>query len=355
MQALRFAVLGAGGVAHSHVGNLTALPEVSPVGFQDISVDALRGWQERFPQAEIDADPKRLLARTKPDLVCVCSPNSSHESLTMTALAAGCHVLCEKPMAMNVAQARRMEARRAKDGKLGAINFSYRHVAAFRFAREVIRRGELGRVQRLNVRYLQSFLGAAATPHSWRNDLSIAGFGALGDLGAHMIDGATFVSGLRPVRAIGTMQTLVPFKRDRKGRRRRVTTDTNASFLIEYESGAIGTFEASQVVPGYGNFFHIEVSGDQGLLRICSQENDQITLLSGATVSQYATWATAGLPKMTIPTDFTGRQPRNTQEVFVRAIRGEKIEFATFADGLLAQRVLDALVASTTSRRWVTL
>lgn len=354
MQPLRYVVLGAGGIANHHVESLKPLPAVQPVGFQDIVEPTLQKWKERFAEAEVDTDPARLLARTRPDLVCVCSSNVAHEALARAAFQAGCHVMCEKPMAMNVPEALAMDEQRSKAGKLGAINFSYRCVPAFRFAREMIRAGELGTLQRLNVVYLQSFLGAEASKFSWRNDIAIAGFGALGDLGVHMIDGAGFVSGLVPRRAVGLAQTLVAQKKDAQGKPQPVTTDTNASFLIEYDNGAIGTFETSQVVPGYGNHFRIEISGDRGILSICSEEGGAMTLYAGTTLSKYGTWTPRSrFPQVAVPSTFSDSQPKSNLESFVRAIRGEDIEYASFADGLRAQKVLGAIVDSMKSNAWV--
>jgi len=168
-----------------------------------------------------------------------------------------------------------------------------------------------------------------------------------------MIDGAAFVTGLRPRRLVGLAQTLVREKRDAKGVAHPVTTDSNASFLIEYDAGPIGTFETGQAVPGYGNNFQIEVSGDRGLLRISSEESDALTLLAGKALSTYGTWSRENFPKVTVPSDFVSRQPKSTTESFVRAVRGESVEYATFADGVAAQRCLTALTESMRTRGWV--
>lgn len=355
MKELSFVVLGAGGIANFHVNQLVNQPGVRVVGFQDIAASQFERWKPRFADAQYDTDPVRLLERTRPDLACVCSSNVAHAPLTLAALAAGCHVLCEKPMAMTVDEALGMEQARQKAGRLGGINFSYRCVPSFRFAREIIRAGEIGRVQRINAVYLQSFLGAEQTPWAWRNDVAAAGFGALGDLGVHMVDGAGFVSGLVPRRIVGQAQTLVAEKRDASGTPRPVTTDTNASFLIEYEGGALGTFETSQVIPGYGNHFRIEVSGDRGLLRICSEEGESLHLHAGATLASYATWSKEAFPRVNVPTDFVARQPKSNPELIARAIRGETVDYPTFADGIVAQRMVNGVLESMRRAAWVEL
>ncbi|MBP6507210.1 MAG: Gfo/Idh/MocA family oxidoreductase [Opitutaceae bacterium] len=350
-KTLRYAVIGAGGIALTHLRDIGGQPGVSIVGLADPADP--KAWRVPADYAAVPRfqDAEKMLRATKPDLVSICTPNKFHHPLALLALQLGAHVVCEKPLAMTVAEAEEMEAARAAADKLGGINFSYRNVAAFRFARELIAGGELGRLLRVNCVYLQSFLGAPATPHSWRNDIRLAGFGALGDLGVHMIDGVRFVSGLGYRRVVGLAQTLIPEKPDAGGTPRPVTTDTNAAFLAELDGGVIATFETTQVAPGYGNFFRIEISGERGTIAVHSDHPEELWLRAGAALTQYATWKT-DVPLQKLPTDFIGRGGPTTPGAIVHAIRGEQVEFPTFADGLLTQRVLGAILASMKSGAW---
>ncbi len=351
---LRYAVIGAGGISAMHLNAIATQPGVEVVGISDPADPAKWRMPDGYGQMPKFTDPEKLLRETKPDLVSICTPNKFHAALTQLALAHGAHVACEKPMAMTLAEAEAMEAARARAGKHGAINFSYRNVGAFRFARELIARGDLGKVMRVNCVYLQSFLGAPATPYSWRNDLALAGFGALGDLGVHMIDGVSFITGLDYQRVVGLAQTLIPEKPDAAGKTQRVTTDTNAAWLSELTGGVIANFETSQVAPGYGNYFRIEVSGEGGTLAVLSDETDALWLRAGPTLTRYATWKT-DLPKQALPTDFMNGFKPVTPGGIVRAIRGEAgAEYPSFADGLRAQRMLDAIGRSMASQAWAT-
>ncbi len=351
-QPLRYAVIGAGGISHVHLNDILAKPGVALVGVADPADP--KHW--RLPAAHRAApqfqDAEAMLRETKPDLVSICTPNKFHAPSALLSFKHGAHVACEKPMAMTVAEAEAMESARAAAGRLGGINFSYRNVAAFRFARELIAAGELGRILRVNTVYLQSFLGAPATPHTWRNDAALAGFGALGDLGVHMVDGVWFLTGLDYRRAVGLAQTLIPEKPDAAGTVRPVTTDTNAAWLAELAGGVIATFETTQVAPGYGNFFRIEISGERGTLAVHSDHPEEIWLRAGATLTKYATWKT-DLPLQKLPTDFLGRGDPTTPGAIVHAIRGEKVDFPTFADGIRAQRVVAAVLGSMKSGAWV--
>lgn len=351
---LRYAVIGAGGIAHVHLNDLGKKPGVTVVGLADTADPKTWRLPADFAAAPRFQDAEKLLRETRPDIVSICTPNKFHREFALLALRHGAHVVCEKPMAMTVPEAEEMEAARAAAGKLGGINFSYRNVPAFRFARELVAAGELGRIMRVNVVYLQSFLGAPATTYSWRNDVAVAGFGALGDLGVHMIDGVRFITGLDFRRVVGLAQTLIPQKADAAGVARPVTTDTNAAFLAELAGGVVATFETTQVAPGYGNHFRLELSGERGTLAVHSEHADELWLRTGGLLTGFATWKT-DIPLQKIPTDYVVRGGPTTPGAIVHAIRGEKVAFPTFSDGVAAQRVLGAILGSMRTGAWETL
>jgi predicted dehydrogenase len=354
MKKLRIAVIGTGGIAQVHFSGYTSKEGVEIVGLSDPSPLNLKAAADKYPQAVALADWRAMLDKVQPDVVSVCTPNKFHAEIALGALASGAHVACEKPMAMNVQEARTMEDARAKSGKYGLINFSYRNCASFRFARELIARGELGPIQRVNVVYLQSFLGAEETRYSWRNDASIAGFGALGDLGVHMIDSARFITGLTIERVVGVAQTLIPKKKDAKGNWQAITTDTNSSFLCQFAGGTLGTFETTQTAPGYGNYFRIEISGELGTIAVLSEQGQAIWMHQGRVLSRYGTWGANPLVNsIAIPTGFAGAQPPTTPGCLVDVIRGTLQEYPTFADGVAAQQVVDAIFLSTKTGAWV--
>ncbi|MDX2226965.1 MAG: Gfo/Idh/MocA family oxidoreductase [Verrucomicrobiae bacterium] len=355
MKPIRYVLLGGGGIAGNHHSQAVKLPGVTLAGVHDTSEATMERWKNNNPSIAVSADAKKLLSLTKPDLAIVCSPNAAHCPLTLAALQAGCHVLCEKPLAMDLGEALKMEAARKKARRLGGINFSYRYVPSFRLAREIIRNGELGKIQRLNIKYLQSWIASPHQHYSWRNDIKVAGFGALGDLGVHMLDAAAYLTDLEPAKLAGVAQTLIPVKNDAQGKSHKVTTDTNASFLIQYAGGALGVFETSQVAVGFGNYFHVEISGDKGVLRVLSEDGDNITLYSSQTVSQYDTWNAESFPKVRIPSGFAGLQSKNAIEGMVNTLRGVPVnnDYPTFEDGIRAQRCLTAIGESMKTDRWI--
>jgi len=349
---LRYAVIGAGGIAHNHARDFLARPGVRLVGYADPSEASRKRYGDAFG-GEAFGEPEAMLEATRPDVVSVCTPNQFHQAGVLAALRHGAHVVCEKPMAMTVAEAEEMEAARAAAGRHGVINFSYRNVPAFRFARELIAGGELGAIHRINAVYLQSWLGAAATQYSWRNDASLAGFGALGDLGVHMIDGVRYLTGLDYRRVVGLAQVLVPEKADAQGVMQRVTADTNAAFLAEMGAGVVAVFETTQVAPGFGNHFRIEISGDRGTLSVCSEDGETVKLFAGAGLTKYGTWKTS-IPAVPVPSTFVRETRPKTPAVIVDLLRGGDHPHPTFADGVAAQRVLGALLTSMQTGAWAT-
>lgn len=350
--ATRVAIFGPSGIGRYHLDHLSRRNTdiVAVCDVSDQNLDEARG---RFYHAVVTKDWEEVF-ETKPDVVAVCTPNRWHCEITLRALKDGAHVICEKPMAMSLAEAQQMESARLAAGKLGYINFSYRNNITFRFARELIRQGELGKIRRVNVVYLQSFLGAPSNLFSWRNDIEVAGFGALGDLGVHMIDGVRFITGLEFERVVGTKQTLMPTKKDGEGNDRPVTTDTNAAWLAHLSEGPIATMETTQVAPGYGNYFRIEISGDLGTLAVLSDKDRELQMTVGRSLSGYDTWTT-DLPIHQVPTGFASRQRADGPALLIDAINGIDTDYPTFADGVAAQAVLEGIEESIRTGAWAKL
>src|SRR6266540_4956926 len=152
----------------------------------------------KFGWASVETDWKRLIARDDVDLVDIVTPGDTHAEIAIAALEAGKHVLCEKPMANTVAEAEAMAeaARRARDrGVRAMVAFNYRRVPALAHARNLVASGALGEIRHVRSVYLQDWLSDPAAPMTWRLRREHAGSGALGDLGAHIVDAAQFVTG----------------------------------------------------------------------------------------------------------------------------------------------------------------
>ena len=202
---LRVAIIGHAfmGVAHTHAWrtaprffDLGHAPEIALLVGRDEA--RTRAAADRLQIAEIETDWRRAVERADIDVVDICTPGDTHAEIALAALAAGKHVLCEKPLANSVAEAEAMTAaaeQAAASGVRTFCGFSYRRTPALALAKRFVEEGRLGEIRHVRAQYLQDWLSDADTPLNWRLDKDKAGSGALGDIGAHSVDAATWFSG----------------------------------------------------------------------------------------------------------------------------------------------------------------
>ena len=212
-------------------------------------------------------------------------PNHLHVEPTIAALEAGTPVLCEKPLAPTLEGAREMRDAARDAGVPVGCAFNYRFVPAIRYAKRLIDDGELGEIRQVRGRYLQDWLSDPEAPWSWRNDEELAGSGALGDLGAPTVDLARFLVGDRVGEAASVSGHLRTFTEERpvegSDETRPVTVDDAYSAQVEYESGAMGTFEASRVTEGHKNDHTVAIHGSEGSLEFSLERLNELRVMSG--------------------------------------------------------------------------
>ncbi|MGY0056667.1 Gfo/Idh/MocA family protein [Streptomyces sp. LZ34] len=280
------------GAAHSQgwrtagrVFDLPLRPTMSAVCGRD--PDAVRAAAEKHGWAAAETDWRALIARDDVQLVDICTPGDSHAEIAIAALEAGKHVLCEKPLANSVAEAEAMveAARRARErGQIAMVGFNYRRTPAIAHARRMVRDGRLGVLRHVRVSYLQDWIVDPEFPLVWRLRREHAGSGALGDLGAHIVDLAQYLAG-EPL--VGVSALTETFVRERPlpagaatagtattglggqtggGARGPVTVDDAALFSGRLASGALASFEATRFAAGRKNALRIELNGERGSL-----------------------------------------------------------------------------------------
>lgn len=230
----------------------------------------------RWGWARSTADWRDLVADPAVTLVDVAVPNNLHAEMSIAALEAGKHVACEKPLAGTLADARRMRAAARTAARRGVrtfVWFNYRRAPAVALMHRMVRQGRIGRIYHVRATYLQDW-GGPSTPMLWRFDASAAGSGAHGDLNAHIVDMARFVTGEEVVEVNGAVErTFVerrasgPARRGGRARMQRSTVDDCVAFLARMSSGAVATFEASRVATGHKNRNTLEINGERGSMR----------------------------------------------------------------------------------------
>ncbi|MGI5193607.1 Gfo/Idh/MocA family protein [Streptomyces sp. CA-288835] len=273
------------GAAHSQgwrtVGRVFDLPR-HPVLAAVCGRDgqAVRAAADRLGWAAAETDWRALIARDDVDLVDICTPGDSHAEIALAALEAGKHVLCEKPLANTVEEAEAMteaaEAAAAR-GQVAMVGFNYRRVPATSLARKMVAEGRLGALRHVRVTYLQDWLVDPQFPLTWRLRKESAGSGALGDLGAHIVDLAQYMVG-EPVVGVSALTETFVRERPLPGGPTSglsavsangsgpVTVDDAALFTGRFASGALASFEATRYATGRKNALRIELNGEHGSL-----------------------------------------------------------------------------------------
>ena len=221
-----------------------------------------------------------------------------HHEIAIAALQAGKHVLCEKPLANSVAEAEEMTAAAAEaagQGVYAMCGFTYRRTPALALAKQFIDEGRIGTVRHVRAQYLQDWLSDENAPMTWRLDRTKSGSGALGDIGAHIIDAAQWLTGTPIIGVSGLLETFVgsrPLSGDRAGLgghgavgddvpRGTVTVDDAALFTARFADGSIGSFEASRFALGRKNALRIEINGTTGSVAFDFEESNLLHYFDG--------------------------------------------------------------------------
>src|SRR5690349_20827289 len=176
------------------------------------NAEAVQAAATKLGWKDTETDWRKLLGRDDVQLVDVCTPGDSHAEIAVAALEAGKHVLCEKPLANTVEEAERMAAAAdaaAADGVRAMVGFTYRRVPAIALARQLVAEGRIGEIRHVRAQYLQDWIADPEAPLSWRLDKSKAGSGALGDIGAHIVDLTQHITGQRLTSVSGQLETFV--------------------------------------------------------------------------------------------------------------------------------------------------
>ncbi|MEJ3405551.1 Gfo/Idh/MocA family oxidoreductase [Rathayibacter sp. YIM 133350] len=291
------------------------------------------------------------------DVVHVCTPNALHAEMTLAAIAAGKHVICEKPLATSVADAERVVAAAREAGVLGTVPFVYRFHPLVREARDRIARGELGRILSVDGAYLQDWL-ADPGADDWRVDVASGGPSrAFADIGSHLCDLIEFVSGEPIVRLVASARTVYA---DR-ARTENVATEDVVALVVELAGGALGSLLVSQVAQGRKNSLVFELSGTDAAVRF-DQEAPDTLWLGGPGASRVLSRGdelSADAARLSL---VPPGHPMGYQDAFnafvadsYAAMRGAEPPdgLPTFEDGLRAVRVTAAVLASVRSGGWV--
>lgn len=219
---------------------------------------------KRFGYKEFTTNWKDIINDDRIQIVDIGTPNYFHAEPSIEAAKAGKHVICEKPLARNAAEAKEMLDAVNKYKVKHVCDFNYRMVPAIVLAKNLIMSGKLGKIFHFRARYLQEWIMDPNFPMVWRLKKELAGSGALGDLGAHIIDLARFLCG-EIQSVMSASRTFIKERYDEgTNKKEKVEVDDAIASVVEFENGAIGTIEASRFAAGRKNYNVIEINGEKG-------------------------------------------------------------------------------------------
>lgn len=376
---LRVAMIGNGfmGAAHSQAWRVAPkffdLPRPLEMAVM-VGRDAHKNEQlvSKWGWTEAATDYRDVIARDDIDIVDIVTPGDTHAEIAIAALEAGKHVLCEKPLANSADEAKRMSQAAeaaAASGALAMVGFTYRRVPAATFARHLVRQGVVGTVRHVRAEYLQDWLSDPETPLTWRMQKDKAGSGSLGDIGAHAIDLAQFITGETLTDVSGTLETFVkerPLLGERVGlggtasaERGAVTVDDAAVFTARLSGGGLGTFAATRFATGRKNALRIEVSGDRGAISFDLEHMNRLGVFDATAPGDRQGFTDVMVTEPVHPYveawwpagHMLGYEHAFTHQVrdLVTAITAGEQPTPSFADGWQVQRVLDAVERSAVS------
>jgi predicted dehydrogenase len=330
---------------------------------------ATRAAADTMGWADWTTDWRQVLDRDDVQVVDICTPGDTHAEIAIAALAAGKHVLCEKPLANTVAEAEEMtaaaEAARER-GVLSAVGFNYRRTPALAYARRLVENGAVGTVRHIRAHYLQDWIVDPEFPLVWRLRKDKAGSGALGDIGAHVVDLSQFLTGQHLTEVSGHLTRFVerrPLAQAASGlsasggaETGEVTVDDAAVFFGRTDGGALATYEATRFATGRKNAMRIELNGSAGSIAFDFESMNELHVYDGTAHPR-----DAGFRRILVtepdhpytgawwpPGHGLGYEHTFVHEIadFVRDVAAGTPPTPSFADGLQVQRVLDAVERS---------
>lgn len=384
-KTLRVGMIGYGfmGKAHSnawrqvsHFFPLKARVEMHTICGRDRArVDAARaqlGWQFAA------TDWREVIESPLIDIVDVCTSNVTHTEIAIAAAKAGKPVMCEKPLALNVADAQKMVAAVQKTKVKNLVVFNYRRVPAIAYAKQMIDSGQLGQIRHFRGTYLQDWISDPKFPMNWRLRKETSGSGSHGDLNAHLIDTARFLVG-DIAETVGMQETYIT-ERPKEGvaiglsattgkGTEKVTVDDASVMLAKFAPGknvvpgAYATFEATRLAPGHKNFNYWEINGTEGSISFCFERMNELQYCNRNDPADKPGFKTIMCTEGCHPYVSAWWPPGHvigyehtfvhTVADFVNAVAGNTDVHADFLDGAKCVAVLEAAAKSNKTKGWV--
>ncbi len=342
---MRLLILGTGGMANTHAQHFAAIDGVALVGAVDVDPSRAKAFADLHGIPNVFTSLEEAIAWGGFDAATNVTPDRAHHPTTLALLAAGKHVMCEKPLAENYAKADEMARAAEASGLVTMVNLTYRNVAPLQKAREIVLAGEIGRVRHVEASYLQSWLvskawGDWATESQWLWRLSTrhGSNGVLGDVGIHILDFASYGAASDVEHVFARLKAFDKAPDNRIG---EYDLDANDSFTmtVDFANGALGVIHSSRWATGHLNELRLRMHGDRGALEVIhSTEGSKLRGCLGEDVEK-AVWREID----------AGTVPTNYQRFAAAVAAGQKIE-PGFRHAAELQKVLDLAIETEKGR-----
>ncbi|MCX7865713.1 Gfo/Idh/MocA family protein [Limisphaera sp. VF-2] len=326
----------------------------------------VRDFAQRWGYASVETDWRKLVQRDDIDLVDICVPNHLHAEIAIAAARAGKMILCEKPLAMNAAEGRKMVAAVEKAGVPNMVWYNYRRVPAVTLAKQLVDEGRLGRIFHYRAKFLQDWTINPDLPQGgtalWRLDVKAAGSGVTGDLLAHCIDTALWING-RIAKVCAMTETFIKERKHvETGKVEKVGIDDACAFLARFENGSLATFESTRYARGHKALYTFEINGEHASLFWDLHDLHRLQYFDHRDPSVVRGWRSihvsdADQPYMKhwwVPGLQIGYEHSFVHQVadFLKGLETGQPARPTFRDALETQLVCDAVLKSARTGRW---
>jgi len=323
-------------------------------------------FAEQWGYESFETDWRKLIARPDIDAVDICTPNDTHAEIAIAAAAAGKMILCEKPLARDLAESKGMVDAIEKAGVKNTVWYNYRRLPAVTLAKEIIDSGKLGKIFHYRANFLQDWTINENLPQGgeglWRMDAAVAGSGVLGDLLSHCIDTAMWLNGgIKDVSAM--TETFVKQRMHQlSGKVEAVKIDDACSFLCHFNNGSLGLFESTRYARGHKALYTFEINGANASIRWDLHDLNKLEFYDNADESKLKGWRTIHITdgdhpymdKWWVPGLSIGYEHSFVHQVadFLKSIETGASCSPTFKEALDTQKVCQAVAESAATRSW---
>ncbi len=373
-KALNLGMIGYGFMGRAHTNGYKRVADFFPdVPYKPVlkaacarDAEKIKAFADQWGYESIETDWRKLLERKDIDAVDICVPNNLHKEIAIAAAQAGKMILCEKPLAMNVAEGEEM-CKAVEAAKVAnTVWYNYRRIPAVTFAKKLIDDGRLGRIFHYRANFLQDWTISAELPQGgaglWRLDAAAAGSGVTGDLLAHCIDTAIWLNGnIADVTAM-TETFIKERTHTATGKKQQVTIDDACSFLCHFRNGSLGLFESTRYARGHKALYTFEINGEKGSLKWDLHDLHRLEMFDYSDAGPERGWKSIHITdgdhpymgKWWVPGLAIGYEHSFVHQVadFLYSLGTGQPCGPTFRDALETQKVCDAVLASAKDHSW---